>query len=539
MIEVARPAFLWAGAVLSGLPLLLHFLRPRQRRIRPLPTARFLTEDSRTLLRMRRRPDELLLLAIRMSLCLMLGAVFAGLSWVGPARGTGHLVVVDGSPEMAPLWNQVREAAVTGLPGPVLEILVVRPGVDGVPTVERLGPDELSSEETWAAGRPPGGAPPAADETGALDGGVRLAHLIRALRDGAGHTTGADSLGGRIVTLPRWSAWGPGMVQLREELWPGRIELVVPDSAAAAWQGGPAVSAADPLAPEAAPQGELALSAADPSASDPDPDPPGLLPADPHAISAIQVHAPEAMMGSLLAAVEALGLAGFAAGEPAPPGQPVRLWLSVGPEEELDGPWISPASSPPSPSPDDPDDSRVPDAFLLLDGRTVPGAGPPPGGTPEPEAVVPVLRIGGRPAAAAARDAQGCRVALPLEAHAPVVEGAELVVLLESLLREGCGVGVGTAREPGADGPSPDRAGAREAWERFLGEPDRPELLEARPLRYAEAGFSLTRLLLLAALGLALLEVLRARQADRARSRMGERGDPHESGARAHDDGSK
>lgn len=439
MIEIARPGLLWAGALAALLPLALHLLRPRERERRILPTARFLTPDTRTRLRLHRRPDHLLLLALRMVLCLLLGAALAGLSWVGPSEGIQEIVVVDAGPGMAPVWDEVGEALAPLVDEGTSQVVLV--GLDDQGQVEYrpLPAEAVTPGEGWDALGPGEGATPS---------DVRLAHLLRGLRDAAGLSLGSDSLRARIVTLPRWSAWGVGTVELRETLWPGAIALT-------------------PLADEAPPA-------------------PRSTPAP------IRLQGPEELTAAIAPALERLGH------EVVDTAAPVEL--RVGGPDALGGLWTSDSGGAGVSEEGD---------YLLLDGRVLDGAGPPVPGTPAEGAMVPLLRSGGVPAAASrAGDAEpevsSCEVALPLEAGAPILESGELVLLLESLLREACGAGIG-----GADDAT--RSGTLVAWAQLLEGDGGAEVVEAEPLRYREAGHSLTRLLLALALAVALVEVYRVR----------------------------
>jgi hypothetical protein len=462
VIEAARPAFVWAGALLAAVPFLLHLLRPRERKRRPLPTLRFVSPDDRRRVHVQRSPDELLLLTIRMGVCLLLGASLAGLTWVGPASGTGSVVVVDGGAGMAPVWAAARMHIGAGAPAAdgvafpteppggtsagqrrLVSLVVVKAGADGEPQVERYDPDALPDEEAWARLAPD----PSTGE-------VRLAHLIRALRDEAGRTTGADSLVGRIITVPRWSTWGPGVVELREALWPASIELNVPEPTAGA---------------------SVAMAS----------QPPDAFPVS------VTLQSPTSLRGPLEEALQALGLTlidGTLGAEP-------TVSLRVGPEDTLGELW-NPTLSP-APHPPDPDAG---DAFLLVDGRVLPGAGPSPTGTPADGTTVPLLRVGGRPAAAAAILGTRCEIALPLDERSGILVRGELLLLLEALLLTACEL----------DG----RDGAEVAWRNLLTSREGPAALEARPLRRAGVGWPLTRLLLTLTMGVAFLEVLRARRVE-------------------------
>lgn len=438
MIEIARPGLLWAGALAALLPLALHLIRPRERERRILPTARFLTPDTRTRLRLHRRPNHLLLLALRMALCLLLGAALAGLNWVGASAGTGEIVVIDAGPGMAPVWEEVG-AALDELTGTGTH-QVVLVGLDAEGRVEprSYSVEAIAPGDAWEALAP---RPPA----GTSD--VRLAHLLRGLRDAAGLSLGVDSLRARIVTRPRWSAWGVGTRELREALWPGAVALTA-------------------IADDAEPA-------------------PRSTPAP------IRIRGPEALTGVIGRALERLGHEVVDAEAP--------VALHVGGPDALGGLWT------PDPSGAG---TREEADFLLLDGRVLPGAGAPVRGTPAEGTMVPLLREGGLSAAASRRREDAgqsvCEVALPMEVGAPIVERGELALLLESLLREACGAGIsGTEDAP--------RRGAAVAWTELLDGAGRPEVVEAAPLRYREAGRSLTRLFLILALAVALTEVYRVR----------------------------
>ncbi|HEX2189023.1 MAG TPA: BatA domain-containing protein, partial [Longimicrobiaceae bacterium] len=97
MLQLARPALLAAGLAAALLPLLLHLVARRPPERAPLPTARFLAPDARTAVRLRRRPTDLLLLALRMLLLVLLGAAAAGPAWLPRQRGTAELVLLDRS----------------------------------------------------------------------------------------------------------------------------------------------------------------------------------------------------------------------------------------------------------------------------------------------------------------------------------------------------------------------------------------------------------------------------------------------------------
>lgn len=473
MIEIARPGLLLAGALLAAVPLALHFFRPRERKHRLLPTTRFLTPASRTRLAVHRRPDHPLLLALRMGLCVALGAAFSGMSWVGSAQGTGYLVVVDGGDALSPVWTEAREAAFAGLSNVPTWVIVVQPREGSAPRVERVTGGWVPSPAEWNEVGHGGG--PGSGSNGVGGGEVRLAHLLRALRDEAAQVTGVDSLTARLVTRPHWHAWGPGLPELRDELWPAAVELIVPEGTMGHDVAGDPMTSLETVR--------------------------------------VEVQAPEELQESLRGSLELLGLSQ----EPSEEESSLLVRLQVGPATSLEYPWtVGDGTSPETAA------GVLEPAFLLRDGRTIPGAGSEPEGTPVPEATVPLLRIGGRPAAGAIRGTGRCDVAFPLEPGASLATGGELVLVLEALLADGCGVSAGPLR-----GANPDEVGARDAFGTFLEGGDRPTTLEAGLFRDHRAGLSLTRLLLATALVLAGLELLRLRYVGVAASSGGaERREP-------------
>ena len=431
MIDVARPAFLWAGVLLAGLPALLHLLRPRERTKKPLPTLRFLTPDPRRRVHLRRTPDEVPLLLLRMLLCLVLGAAFSGMSWVGRESGTGTIVVVDGGAAMREVWDEARTLAVPGAGPRIVETLVVRSGPlggEGVPTLAWLGTSATEPDsDRWTALAPDASA-----------GDVRLAHLLRALRDAAAVVTGVDSLTARIVTRPTWGAWGPGTRELRDSLWPGAIELVTP-----------------------------------PPAAGPD-EPPGPIPVT---LFAGDLHARVAY------ALDQVGFFVDSASVPSADG--AEVVLRVGPADAIGSLW--------SVGPDTPEGDPDLDALLLLDGRVVPGAGAAPAGIPAEDATVPLLRIGGRPAAAA-RSAPGrCEVAVPLDEGAAIIDSGNLAMVLEATLRAACPF-------------LPEPSGADAAWRALLEGSADGGAVAVRGIRGEGAGLPLARWLLGLALLLGIME---------------------------------
>lgn len=457
MIEFARPGFLWAGALLALGPLVLHLLRPVERSRKVLPTSRFLTPDPKRRVRLHRRPDERTLLLLRMLLCLLLGAAFAGIGWVGSERGVATVVVVDGGGAMRTNWAGAREVLTAQPDSQSVRVVIVRPTSGAVPEMDRLEPG-VPSPASWAALSP-----------GSGDGDVRLAHLVRAVRTAAERTVGYDSITALVITDPSWRAWTAGTSTLRERIWPGRITLAVPGGQVAS-EGGSGALASDAFA----------------------------------APLRVALRAPPPLRGPFALALAVLGVAvdttviSATDGASASTGSadPAEITLSVGPDPDgWNGLWLAEGGDP-TPTPLD--------AFLMLDGRTFPGAGPAPVGTPAAGTTVSLLRVGGRPAAAARRTDDGCRLVIPLDADAPIVGSADLPLVLEGALEVGCDM-------------LPEPPGAEEAFRRLLEGESYPAPVATAAIRDAEAGRPLERWILVLVLLIAVAETWTSRRIEARR----------------------
>lgn len=215
MIAAASPGFLVAAGVLATIPVALHFLARRPPARAALPTARFLTEDPRTLLRFQRKPMDAALLAVRLAFALALGAAFAGLRWMPERSGAVRVVLVDAGADPAVAWADAADAvrAVDGMApvggsedgaGADTEVvIVVAYGLDEGARV--VDPADLDGIER--------GARPATAEEG-----------LRALRKAAA-VGGFAEAEVTWVGRPSWHAWSPGLGLMRSQLWPGRMEL--------------------------------------------------------------------------------------------------------------------------------------------------------------------------------------------------------------------------------------------------------------------------------------------------------------------------
>ncbi|MBV9774250.1 MAG: BatA domain-containing protein, partial [Gemmatimonadetes bacterium] len=227
MLTFARPALLAAGALAALVPLALHLIARRPPQRVALPTLRFLAPDPRTAIRVRRRPTDLLLLALRVLLLLLLGGAAAGPAWLPRQHGTAELVLLDRSAGMrGPAWRAAVEAARRRLLGPdgrargslvVFDTAAMRVEPRAV-TAALL--DSL-------AGSAPGTVAPS------------YAAALRAIPGAARELRGADSVRVTLLSALRWDGWRPGLAYVRRAAWPGSLTLpVLPTSSDSVASGG-------------------------------------------------------------------------------------------------------------------------------------------------------------------------------------------------------------------------------------------------------------------------------------------------------------
>jgi hypothetical protein len=221
VLVFARPGLLAAGLLAALVPLVLHLIARRPPERVALPTARFLAPDSRTAIRLRRRPTDLLLLALRMLLMALLGAAASGPAWLPRQRGTAELVLLDRSAAMeGPAWAAAVGAARRALLGPDGSTRGALVLFDSAAApVARGGLTAVLFDSLAAAG--PGGAAP------------DYASALRAVPSAARGLGGADSVRVTLLSALRWDGWRPGLGAVRRAAWPGALRLPELPSAAA------------------------------------------------------------------------------------------------------------------------------------------------------------------------------------------------------------------------------------------------------------------------------------------------------------------
>jgi hypothetical protein len=459
VLTFARPLLLAVGILAALVPLVLHLIARRPAERVALPTARFLAPDERTAVRLRRRPTDPLLLALRMLLLALLGAAAAGPSWLPAQRGTVELVLLDRSAGMTgEAWAAAVRAARQALLGPDGSVRGALVLFDSAAVPVARGDLTAALFDSLAAAGPGGGA---------LD----YAAALRAVPGAAVGLRGADSVRVTLLSAPRWDGWSAGLARARAAAWPGAIR--VPDLPVAP-------SPAEATAPAAARRGEAVVVA-----------PPGRgryvaaalgatgwdvrrAASDSTAVHFVLPPLDAAATARLRTALEA-GATVIVAGEPS----------------GLDGllPWRSTAG----------DGTSDGGTLLLDDGTRAGGAERRAGGRPAEGARLLAAWDDGRPAAAAARVGRGCAVHLATNPEAGRLPlAAEFPRLIDRLAR-------GCDPAPSAGGAAPLDAGARAVLRGTGG-----ESVALAALGAAGGGIPLGRWILGVALLVALVETLLA-----------------------------
>jgi hypothetical protein len=221
VLQLARPALLAAGLLAALLPVLLHLIARRPPERTALPTARFLAPDARTALRLRRRPTDLLLLALRVLLLALLGAAAAGPAWLPRQRGTAELVLLDRGAAMdARAWAAAVAEARRELLGPDGAARGALVLFDSAAAPVARGEVTAALFDSLAAAGPGRLAPD-------------YAAALRAVPAAAGELGGADSVRVTLLSSLRWDGWRPGLAAVRRAAWPGAIRVPALPSAAA------------------------------------------------------------------------------------------------------------------------------------------------------------------------------------------------------------------------------------------------------------------------------------------------------------------
>jgi hypothetical protein len=201
-VNFLAPAFFWGSLVVAAGVVALHFLVTRQPPSHPLPTVRFIPAAPVRATAVDTRPEDLVLLLLRVLIILLIGAAFARPVFAPRRRAIARLVLADLSRAVAavgPVRDSLR--AIVG-PGDVVVAFD-----SSARLISTTGSDWV---ETLAA----------ADVPGRLS-----AALVVAFRAAASLRASADSIELVIVSPLRGEEWDAATPALRA-LWPGRIRLV-------------------------------------------------------------------------------------------------------------------------------------------------------------------------------------------------------------------------------------------------------------------------------------------------------------------------
>lgn len=184
MLSFSAPWVLALAGVAAALIAGLHLLSVRRPPVLLLPTARFVPDGEARSVARQPRPNDLLLLALRVTSLLCAGLALAGVQWHSAATPTVRLVVADA---------QFRDDSAQWLTP------------DSTERVDLIWQDHVST-----------------------DPGVALVAAMRAAAARAQREPGIQQFGLTVVLPPAatslrgWEAWRP--------LWPGPVEVLFTDT---------------------------------------------------------------------------------------------------------------------------------------------------------------------------------------------------------------------------------------------------------------------------------------------------------------------
>lgn len=137
-MSIAAPFFLWIASAVAVATVAAHLLAWRRPPSSPLPTARFAPERPARVVSRAVRPTDLLLLAVRVAMVMLVGLALARPSFARERRGEGRVVVIDRSRSAGDAQTVTDSARAVFRPGDALVVFdssareVARPVADSI-----------------------------------------------------------------------------------------------------------------------------------------------------------------------------------------------------------------------------------------------------------------------------------------------------------------------------------------------------------------------------------------------------------------------
>ena len=196
-----RPGFLMAGLLAAAAVVALHLIMHRLPPLTRFPTARFIPPGTARAIRRAMRPDDLLLLALRATMLILIGAALARPLLMPPRRPVARIVLLDRSRAIGSM-DEARDSA-GALLGPA-DLLIV---FDSTASVGATHPDSVAGiRQIDAKG----------NLSGALVAAIQAAPALR---------PAADSVEIALVTAATREEMDGATLAVRG-IWPGRVRIV-------------------------------------------------------------------------------------------------------------------------------------------------------------------------------------------------------------------------------------------------------------------------------------------------------------------------
>jgi hypothetical protein len=138
-VSIAAPLFLWIASAVALATVAAHLLAWRRPPSSPLPTARFAPERPARVVSRAVRPTDLLLLALRVAMVMLVGLALARPTFARERRGEARVVVIDRSRSVGDARAVTDSARAVFRPGDALVVFdssareVTVPAADSIP----------------------------------------------------------------------------------------------------------------------------------------------------------------------------------------------------------------------------------------------------------------------------------------------------------------------------------------------------------------------------------------------------------------------